>query len=699
MPEPLTPQRLLQILSDAPGTWNAQTNSIIHRVNVNQIRGWTQKFWNENKSKFNNVTFDEFPKRSGNWILTLFEPQQGSITVDQPGGISVIQRAHFLVNDRENTFTVWGETNDDTSEIFRILDNYSVVYTHGFLQQPKTGEMKATKGARHFIRIERKQSKNIARADIGMLYYFDSFLKKKGYETTIDDLRKKIHDDVIDVEAVAKPDPKTGKKFRFRDYQMKAIEAGLQHKNGILRLATGSGKTEIAIGLIGKLGEDTLFIVPNKNLADQTQKRLIRRGFGSVGIIYGDKKDLKNTPGLDVNVAVINSAERLLKKAPKGKTGKPPKRDSPEMAELKAKFLKFVQQANVVIFDEAHHVQAETYATFAEANPASFRYGLSATPFADSDLQTALVRSKLGDIIYDLSASKLILYEDGKQYISQPIIKLIANTIPPNVINKLKKRLEELSHEEKGGTKKYTSFVSACIVENDQRNLLIGNICAEASKLHMPTLVIAETIEHLVRLKLLLDSIGISNVAIASKEDKGEKIENESVNSRVKIIVNIEERKQAFADVASNYTAPNHVDVLIGTSGMVGEGLDIDQLMLCIIAQGGKSFTRTYQRIGRAMRIHENESTLFRQTHCLIVDILDGLNYETPGLTELQNPDTDATPGLAPMMYFGRHFLRRLKLYQAEPKFVIAWAKSFKDIFKVHALKGGEDHYINPWSE
>jgi superfamily II DNA or RNA helicase len=570
---------------------------------------------------------------------------------------------------------------------------------------------------------------SLAMADIGLLYYCADHLISQKYRVVIDDQRKKIANNFIEIEG--HPDKK-GRPFKFRDYQHRAIEAALKRKNGILRLATGSGKTEIGIGLIGKLGEDALFIVPNKNLAKQTRDRFRERGFPHVGILYGEKPDpgepeiemIPNTPGqLDVNVAVINSVEMMLGVSGRRKSNDPVAKKRFETQ--KKIFFDFMKEANVLVFDEAHHVKATTYAAAARANPASFRYGLSATPFADTPKETLEVREKLGDILYDLPASKLIEYEDGNQYLSQPIIKLIANPIADDLIplfNKIYAAAVERAETraaQRGEIltrmpNRYPSFIEAFIALNKARNKLVADICVEGYKRAMPTLIVVEKIEQGVQLKMMLDKMNIPKHGeypfkvemVASKEDPGEETEieeeeNEAVaGPRVEIITdvkskdpNVRTRDMVFKDVAMKKT-----HVLIGTTGMVGEGLDINELMLCIVLQGGKSFTRTYQRIGRAMRLHLGESTDFRRTHCIIVDILDGMDVPRMEFTQAINEAMGGipTPGFYSLMYLGMHFFRRMLLYQAEKHYVISWAKNVKDVFKV-MLKDGT--IIDPWGQ
>lgn len=637
-----------------------------------------------------------------------------SVTPVAPPMVLPQDKVILTIKDRQNVFTIQA---GNIRRVFHILDAYSAVDKTTY-----SGRKRSTKKI-HFIRQSYRGGQYVTEADVGMMYYFADHLvdPEKGFGFTVDiiDERKKINNNFVEIEG--KINPKTGEAFDFRDYQRKAVEAALKRKNGILRLATGAGKTEIAIGLIGKLGEDAIFVVPRKTLAIQTRDRFLERGFKSVGVLYGantkeekEEVGIKNTPELDVNVCVINTIQDLLGVTKSRKSTNP---DVIREREAKVKeFYNFLKEVNVLVFDEAHHVKAQSgkaggmpyYASVAQAIPASYRYGLSATPFADTPLETAQVRDKLGDILYDLPASKLIEYDDGKQYLSQPVIKFIANYVPESLItlfNKLyaeayaraEERAQARGAEFTRPPNRYPSFIDAFIILNEARNRLIAEICKEGYKRSMPTLVIVERIDHGVRLKMLLDEMRISSEMVASAPDEGEEGEepeeeeqNEAVE-RIHIMRTKLEREEVFDKLKTKKIA-----VMIGTSGLVGEGLDLPALMLCIIAQGGKAFIRTYQRIGRAMRLHLDETTPFRQTHSIIVDFLDGMGTNRDDITQII---PEAIPpeymfSFIPLKHLGEHFFRRKNLYESEKHFIMSWAKNLKDIFKVKKKDGS---IVDPW--
>lgn len=110
-----------------------------------------------------------------------------------------------------------------------------------------------------------------------------------------------------------KVDPGVIPGITLREYQVSAIATALQLQCGILEIATGGGKSEIAIGITLVLGKPrTLYVVPNQAAMYQTHKRFIQRGFKDeeVGRL-GDNLFEIDRP---VVIAVINSLYSAIKR-------------------------------------------------------------------------------------------------------------------------------------------------------------------------------------------------------------------------------------------------------------------------------------------------------------------------------------------------------------------------------------------------
>lgn len=136
------------------------------------------------------------------------------------------------------------------------------------------------------------------------LYYplsdiFDIELLTPLEEPTIDGIE--VREDIVDGKIL-------------RDYQLASIRKCIMHKKGIAELATGAGKTVLAIGMIKTLEEynkisRSLIVVPSEPIMKQFHQAEINAGLIDTGIIYGGKKDYDKRH----IVALADSINRGLK--------------------------------------------------------------------------------------------------------------------------------------------------------------------------------------------------------------------------------------------------------------------------------------------------------------------------------------------------------------------------------------------------
>lgn len=171
--------------------------------------------------------------------------------------------------------------------------------------------------------------------------------------------------------------------------QQRAFEALLRADSGILQLGCGKGKTVLALHLAATLDGPTLILLDNTNLlaqwADDIEQFLDVPG--GVGRIAGGVCDWK---GRGIVLATYHSVGALALNMPE---------------EMKREF-------RLVIFDEGHHISAQTFAPAAEVFY-GYRLALTATAIRDDGLH----------IIYD-------------NHIGPTIYKDITHTIKPRIVFK-----------------------------------------------------------------------------------------------------------------------------------------------------------------------------------------------------------------------------------------------------------------------
>ncbi|MHA1268972.1 MAG: DEAD/DEAH box helicase [Candidatus Helarchaeota archaeon] len=165
------------------------------------------------------------------------------------------------------------------------------------------------------------------------------------------------------------------KKFNLREYQVNAFrEWERNNYKGVIVLATGTGKSYIGLEAIYRLQVKTLIIVPTLALVEQWKEKVKEELIISeenVGVWAGGKQELK-----DITITTYSSCAVHIKKL---------RRDR-----------------GLIIYDEVHHLPAESYRIAAEAVFAPYKLGLSATPERADDLHLDL-KYLVGEIVFRLA--------------------------------------------------------------------------------------------------------------------------------------------------------------------------------------------------------------------------------------------------------------------------------------------------------
>ncbi|MDB5078357.1 MAG: box helicase [Chloroflexi bacterium] len=157
-----------------------------------------------------------------------------------------------------------------------------------------------------------------------------------------------------------------------RPYQTEAVEAWTKAGGqGVVVLPTGAGKTFVAALAIARLKLATLVIVPTIDLLLQWQTALAQF-FGladkeMIGVFGGGRHDLKPLTIITYDSAIIHT--------------------------------RHLGRFALLVFDEAHHLPAESYQAAAEGAWATKRLGLSATP-ERADNRHLLLDHLIGPEIY-----------------------------------------------------------------------------------------------------------------------------------------------------------------------------------------------------------------------------------------------------------------------------------------------------------
>lgn len=204
-----------------------------------------------------------------------------------------------------------------------------------------------------------------------------------------------------------------------------------------------------------------------------------------------------------------------------------------------------------VICDECHHVCSSTYQDFFKRTKSKVMFGFSATPDTNK-VDFMKIRQFLGSIITEIGATELVEHN----VIVYPKI----NFIPISQHN----------------TGDWQSANDDCIIYNNDRNNKIKELSEESEK---PVLILIRNIEHGEELnKNIPDSVFLSG-----------RDENKL-------------RNEVFEKYENG-----EIGVLIGTYGILSEGISLNSIKTLIIAGGGKSDIQTTQALGRALRSKEGK--------------------------------------------------------------------------------------------
>lgn len=346
--------------------------------------------------------------------------------------------------------------------------------------------------------------------------------------------------------------PPTG--FEERDYQKFTIDRSLKMSRGILKIATGGGKTLIAAQIIAEIKTSPfMFYVLTEDLLRQAHEVLSSTLNEPIGIIGGGEFNIRN-----INVCTIQTAVRAIHAGEKIKISDYQfdeddiwDKDDWLEPEKKEQLRKFIFGLKGVYNDETHHVASRTCREVMSASPnALWRFGGSATPYREDGAEI-IIQAMFGKKIVDVSASYLI----KKGYLVKPYIIFDPINDDCNLHS-------------------YPSVYKECVSENDTFNTRVANISKYLISKGLSVLILVQQYNQGNYIKKLLPT---DIEFLTGKMSR---------NSRKKSLQDIKEGK---------------TKCIIGTT-LFDEGVDCPCLDVVLMAGGGASSTRVYQRIGRTLR-------------------------------------------------------------------------------------------------
>lgn len=202
-----------------------------------------------------------------------------------------------------------------------------------------------------------------------------------------------------------------------------------------------------------------------------------------------------------------------------------------------------------VIIDEFHHSAAATYRKLNKKawKNVYYRFGFTATPFRSRDEERLLLESILSKVIYQLSfktaVDKGFIVPIKAYYVDVPAIPVKGNN--------------------------WASVYKEAVVENTKLHEMTIHLM-HIHRYRAPTLCLVKEIDH------------------------GKYL---SLKGQVLFVHGSSEDRSIIQDFSNGQLA-----ALIGTSGVMGEGIDTKAASIVILAGGGKSKNAFMQQVGRVVR-------------------------------------------------------------------------------------------------
>ena len=221
--------------------------------------------------------------------------------------------------------------------------------------------------------------------------------------------------------------------------------------------------------------------------------------------------------------------------------------------------LKNLKDFDCLIIDEAHHVAAKTYRRLNRTAWAGIyhRFFFTATPFRSKTEENMIFQSVAGEVVYRLT------YQDA---------------VAKGRILPVEAYYFDVPNTVKVDSNNWRTVYSRLVVNHKDRNKALASLIERLLEAKAPFLCLVREIEHGEAL------MAITGVPFANGQD--------SLAEQRLLEFNLQE-----------------ITGLIGTVGVMGEGVDTKPAEYVLLAGAGKAKTQFMQNVGRAMRLYKDQTS------------------------------------------------------------------------------------------
>ena len=352
-------------------------------------------------------------------------------------------------------------------------------------------------------------------------------------------------------------------------YQEQGVERLLRAKNGILVSPCGSGKTQMALEIIARIGGKALWLTHTGELLTQSMERA-KACFDLSKEAYGTITAGKVNIGSAITFATVQT-----------------------MCNIDLK--QYAKEWDVIIVDECHKAIGtptkimQFYKVLSNLS-ARYKIGVTATPKRADGLERCMT-ALLGNIEHTIPK------EEVKKFTCPVKVMKVETDYKPNLDVVLAG----------DGTIVYSSLIND-LIQNQERNDKIASditeIILDSPPNEVKVLILSDRVEHLTKLKDLLVKkltgdfgclYGVKQLMALSNSKKAR-----------------EERRQALKDLNDG-----KINVVLATYALAKEGLDVPKLDYVVFASPQKDETTVTQSAGRVGRKAEGKE------YGVVIDYVD----------------------------------------------------------------------------
>jgi superfamily II DNA or RNA helicase len=357
-----------------------------------------------------------------------------------------------------------------------------------------------------------------------------------------------------------------------RSYQREAVDAWLRAEGrGVIVLPTGAGKTIVAYDAMARLGVRTLVVVPTIELLRQWRagvKEHLHMPASAVGAIGGGERSAG-----PITVITYDSAAMKRRR---------------------------LDGYGLLVFDEVHHLPAQSYRVIVEKAGAPWRLGLSAT-LERADGRHEELTSLIGSVVYqrdaqELSAQKHIAaYKERRVYVDlAPAEEMRYETLMAEWRWYLASRRSQLG----SGPGMFAALIRRSGFDAGARAALRAH--HEARLVAMNAEAKLAAIEQLLR-KHAQDKVIVFSEYVGMVERISRQLLLPAITYRTPPA-----ERRAILDAFRSGAITKLV-----TGRVLNEGVDVPDANVAIVASGSSSMREYVQRLGRVLRPKPGEAQLY----------------------------------------------------------------------------------------